>query len=835
MKIFKKLFYVFICVALALTVIGVQPVRAASIVVNTNADNLTDDGLCTLREALATANSDTNINTSDCVTGAGADVITFAANYTITLTSALPNISTAIIIEGMGETNTVIQANVAPSVATYRIFTVNGGNLTLRQLAVRNGRCIGACPIFPVSGGGILVTNSAALTLENVTISANTTPLGGSGGGIYTEGTTTITNSTINGNTANSYGGGIANNGTITIADSAISGNIANSYGGGVYNGGTTIINNTTISGNGVNTSIGGGIFNEGTMTISASAVSNNTANSGGGIFNNLNTTTIINSTISGNTASSGAGIYNRYETTVITNSAISGNIALGPGGGIYNQWTTNITASTISSNTASAGGGISNVGTINVANTTLTGNSTSTGGGAIRNGDSSMSLIGTTTLTNVTISGNTSSSQAATWNEYGTLNLTNTIIANSTGADCLNSSTFGANMNNLVEDNTCSPSLSGDPNLGPLASNGGPTQTLALLAGSLAIDAGTNAGCPATDQRGTTRPQGTQCDIGAYEGDSAPPTVITTSLLASYTVPGPNNFTVTFSENVADYAGNTSPNDATNPLNYMVVEDGADSVFNTVSCAGGLAGDDTQAAITSVTYNAALYTSTVTLSAALPVGVYRLFVCGTTSIEDPAFNELNGGLSDYTFNFVVVSASVTNASSLPKTGFAPNKITTLPAQPAELAYSALGDLWLEIPALKVKSTIVGVPQADNKTWNVDWLGNNAGWLNGSAFPTWNGNSVLTAHVTNANGLAGPFANLKELKYGDRIIVHLFGQQYIYEVRETRVARPYATSYAFQSLQDHAYLTLITCQGYNASDDSYTYRRIVRAVLVDVK
>ena len=644
------------------------------IIVNSADDTIVNDGFCTLREAITNANADDQSGSTDCAAGSGADVITFAADYTITLVgSQLPVVTSEITITGNGAANTIIQAHANPNVATYRVLRISAaGNLTLDGVTVRNGKAL-------------------------------------EGGGIYNEGTATISASTLSGNTADDSGGGISNFGTATIAAS----------------------------------------------------------------------------TLSGNTATFG-------------------------GGGISNRASLSVTNSTLAENTA-----------------------TSAGGGAIESGN-----FGTATLINVTISGNASASQAAVWNESGTLHLTNTLIANSTGAaDCKNDDTLGTNANNLVEDNTCSPALSGDPMLGPLANNGGDTQTLALLAGSPAIDAGTNVDCPATDQRGVARPQNGTCDIGAYEVlDITPPTVVTTSLLASYTAPGPNNFTVTFSENVADYAGNANPNDVTNPLNYMVVEDGADSVFNTVSCAGGLAGDDTQATITGVTYNAALYTSTVTLSAALPVGAYRLFVCGTTSIEDPSFNELNGGLSDYTFNFVVaVPASVTNASSLPKTGFAPNKITTLPAQPAEFAYSAMGDLWLEIPALKVKSTIVGVPQAKDKTWNVDWLGNNAGWLNGSAFPTWNGNSVLTAHVTNADGLAGPFANLKELKYGDRIIVHLFGQQYIYEVRETRVERPYATSYAFKSLQDHAYLTLITCQGYNASDDSYAYRRIVRAVLVEVK
>ena len=117
----------------------------------------------------------------------------------------------------------------------------------------------------------------------------------------------------------------------------------------------------------------------------------------------------------------------------------------------------------------------------------------------------------------------------------------------------------------------------------------------------------------------------------------------------------------------------------------------------------------------------------------------------------------------------------------------------------------------------------------------MNWLGNDTGWLNGTAFPTWNGNSVLTAHVTNADGVAGPFAALKSLKYGDQVIVHMGEAQYIYEIRSTKLARPYSTSFAFQSLQDHSYLTLITCSGYNPLNKSYLFRRVVRAVLVEVK
>ncbi|NJN79652.1 MAG: sortase [Anaerolineales bacterium] len=507
--------------------------------------------------------------------------------------------------------------------------------------------------------------------------------------------------------------------------------------------------------------------------------------NIGGGIYNN-GILTITNSTLSGNSASIGGGISNDLALATITNSTLSGNSA------------------------TTRGGGIDNTGTLTITNSTLSGNSTPLSGGGIYNNN-------TLTLTNSTLSGNSAINGGGIYN-IGTLNYYNTIIANPTsGGDCVNGGA-GSILSgfNLVEDGSCLASLSGDPNLGPLQDNGGPTFTHALLSGSIAIDAGNAGVCPSTDQRGVTRPidgdavVGAVCDIGAYEysPDSTFPTVVFDSLVASYASgAGPSNFTVTFSENVHDPTGNTNADDVTNPDNYLVVEDGANGTFNTVSCAGGVAGDDVQATITSVTYNAGLFTATVNLSGALPNGSYRLFVCGTTSIADTVLNTLNNGLSDYTFDFVVGAVTTTppttssvSASALPNTGFAPHKVTFLPAQPAELAYSALGDIWLEIPSQNIKSNIVGIPQSEDKTWNVSWLGNETGWLNGTAFPTWNGNSVLTAHVTDANGLPGPFADLKGLNHGDQIIVHLFDQQYIFEIQNSRMVRPYTTNFAFQSM-----------------------------------
>ncbi|MCB9509099.1 MAG: T9SS type A sorting domain-containing protein [Deferribacteres bacterium] len=270
-------------------------------------------------------------------------------------------------------------------------------------------------------------------------------------------------------------------------------------------------INGLTISGSNSNA-----IYNVGTLTLNNVIISGNTSSIGGsGIYNASGILTINNSTISDNTTfdGTGAGIFSSGSTgasVTINNSTISGNSSnYGSGGGIQ----------------------ISN-GSLTINNSTISGNSASIGGG-IRNG------FGTTTLTNSTVSGNTAIQGGGIANN-ATLILNNSIVANSTsGGDLyLIAGTISAYFS-LIEDGlssingTNSNNLTGDPLLGPLADNGGPTLTHALLTGSLAIDAGdntlaNNAGLT-TDQRGAGfdrfSPVGGTVDIGAFElYQAAPP-----------------------------------------------------------------------------------------------------------------------------------------------------------------------------------------------------------------------------------------------------------------------------------------------------------------------
>ncbi|QYK51698.1 MAG: sortase [Anaerolineales bacterium] len=168
---------------------------------------------------------------------------------------------------------------------------------------------------------------------------------------------------------------------------------------------------------------------------------------------------------------------------------------------------------------------------------------------------------------------------------------------------------------------------------------------------------------------------------------------------------------------------------------------------------------------------------------------------------------------------------------ALPATGFAPGAVTRLAEQPAALAYAA-SDLVLSIPKLGVELNIVGVPQGVNG-WDVSWLSSSqAGYLYGTSFPTWEGNSVLTAHVWNADNRPGPFHDLKDLQHGDRFTITAYGYSYVYEVRSNQLVLPSSLT----ALGDSPYnlITLITCESFDAVSGNYRYRRAVQAVLLEI-
>ena len=775
----------------------------------------------------------------------------------------------------------------------YRVVTGSGTDNTavLDGFTITAGQANG---VFPDNAGGGMYNDAGSPTLTNVTFSANSgTYVGGmynesgspalnnvifsdnsadgAGGMFNFQSSPTLNNVTFSNNSATRYrGGGMYNyhNSSPALNNVTFSDNSAADDGGGMYNESSSpALNNVTFSNNSAGDN-GGGMVNTSSSspTLTDVTFSNNSAaDNGGGMYNYSSSPTLTDVTFSRNSAAEGGGMYNENSNPALTDVTFSDNSVSDYGGGMENYQHSNptLTNVTFSDNSADLGGGMFNYlwsdptlnnvtfsdnwayvagGMLNIQgsptlnNVTFSRNSAQYGGGGMYNLYNSSPA-----LNNVTFSGNSASNNGGgMYNENSNPALTNTIIANSAGGDCVNGtngSIAAGSANNLIEDSAHACGLTNgangniigsDPALGALTDFGGPgKQVFPLQPGSPAIDAGVNANCPATDQRGVTRPVGAACDIGAYEYD-APPVVATHSLQASYTGNGPSSFTVTFNKAVADPAGNNGQDDVTNPANYLLIEKGVNGAADTASCAGGVAGDDVQQTVTTVSYNGATYTSTVTLAGALPAGNYRLYVCGTTSITDPSGNHLNGG-ADSTYDFTVQS----RAASLPETGFPMGQVTILPRQPADEAYAAT-DLTLEIPSLNVSLPIVGVPRTEDG-WNVSWLGQSAGWLEGSAFPTWAGNTVLTAHVWDAFNQPGPFVKIKTLRYGDTIEIHAWGQVYTYEVSENFIlwgARN--TRKVFQHAEDDE-LTLITCEGYNPLNGNYLFRRAVRAIRVGVK
>jgi hypothetical protein len=429
---------------------------------------------------------------------------------TITLTTGELAISKDLTIEGPGASVIAVSGNHA-----RRVFNIANFTVTISGLTIADGEVIDDV------GGGIY--NAGTLTVSACTFSGNVV---GAGGGIYNDGMLTVTASTFSGNSASSAsgksgGGGIYNKGTLTITASTFSGN-SGGVGGGIINFGPLTITASTFSGNSAFN--GGGIFNNhSTLTVTTSIFSGNS----NGIYNNYSTLTITASTFSSNSN----GITSNGGTVTVTASTFSGNSAL-YGGGIDNGGTLTITASTFSGNSAVYGGGIYNFSTLTVTDSTFSGNSASgnsafPSGGGIENS-------GTLTVIASTFSGNSASVYGGGFHNYlgAKLMIRNTLLAGNSsrsgGPDVygpLNSLGY-----NLIGDGSGSSGYTAtdlvgtsaspiEPKLGPLQDDGGPTWTMALLTGSLAIGAGGPTDSE-WDQRGPgyARSVNGMTDIGAYE-----------------------------------------------------------------------------------------------------------------------------------------------------------------------------------------------------------------------------------------------------------------------------------------------------------------------------
>ncbi|MFE1290625.1 choice-of-anchor Q domain-containing protein [Streptomyces sp. NPDC058751] len=245
----------------------------------------------------------------------------------------------------------------------------------------------------------------------------------------------------------------------------------------------------------------GGGIANSKNMTLRRVTVTGNRAGYGGGIFNIPDShLSLIDSTVSHNTSGEAGGI--RFDDTgTVVNSTIADNH-------VTDDWDR-------PGSLSGYGGGIDIRGTglVDIRNSTITGNTATDGGGGINIAPAYLDSLPSSVTDIVNL-------------PLGHLVLENTIIAENTigrtTSDCKNVfAAIESRGNNLDSGNNCHLAAEGDlpsrdPRLAPLGDNGGPTDTVALLPGSPALDAARD--CPSTDQRGVLRPQGPACDIGAFE-----------------------------------------------------------------------------------------------------------------------------------------------------------------------------------------------------------------------------------------------------------------------------------------------------------------------------
>jgi uncharacterized repeat protein (TIGR01451 family) len=426
------------------------------------------------------------------------------------------------------------------------IYSLGAGSVTLTRTSVTGGTADARGGPGGTSGGlggiaegaGVYVnlTSPAALTISGAALSANTGlasagpgSLGGvaQGGGLYAigSGNVSLTDVALDGNvddalgglggTSTQFGGAAAGAG----ADIALSGAATL-----VFAGGSARSNSVDASGgpgsSGGNAS-GGGLAVADGATISGVEISGNTLVSRGGNGPS-------NVSQSGGVAQ-GAGL---AETTAnpqafsLSASDVSQNgsdVSSGPGGG----------------GGTAHGGGVyfSGAGTQNATftNVTIAGNAITAGGGTATGGGlySATTAVDPveTLLLSSTISGNsalaTTTVTGGNIQAAGKLHVQDTIVS-AGSADAASGNCAGpiaSDGHNIDSADQCTfhgigDLVDTDPQLGTLAANGGPTLTEAISNASPAVDAG--GGCPATDQRGIARPQGTACDIGAFEAEAA-------------------------------------------------------------------------------------------------------------------------------------------------------------------------------------------------------------------------------------------------------------------------------------------------------------------------
>ena len=377
---------------------------------------------------------------------------------------------------------------------------IAGANDVSGQTITFDSGVFGTSQTIDLTGGQLELSDTSGKTTITGPAAGVTVSAGGNSRVFQVDSgvTASVSGLTITGGSASS-GGGLANyGGNVALANCTLSGNYA-SYGGGVAStGGTLTLTNCTVSGNtasGAPASTGGGVdVTYGAMaTLSNCSIAGNYASfSSGGVNSSQATATLTDCTISGNsTGGGGGGLGTSSGTLTLTNCTVSGNYAFGNGGG-----------------------GVADFGMVSLTNCTVSGNYAYGSGGGLDN-------YGTATLGNTIVAGNTANSTGP--DVYGAVtSLGHNLIGEPDGSSgWVGSDLMGTSTTPL------------QPLLAPLDSYGGPTETMALLPGSPAIDAGSNALVPGgvtTDQRGYARIVHGTVDIGAFEVQPIPLVVNTTA-----------------------------------------------------------------------------------------------------------------------------------------------------------------------------------------------------------------------------------------------------------------------------------------------------------------
>ena len=424
----------------------------------------------------------------------GDNTINFAVTGTITLNSALPDLSNTtglMDIEGPGAASLTIARSSDSNTPQFRIFDVDpGAQVTMVGLTIKGGSVaesgggIANAGILSITdsvissnlagprGGGI--ANSGTLTLSQCRITGNSLQNGGDwltdgGGGIYNAsssvtdihtctidynmtlnvgggvdnlGALTLSNSTLRGNSAAFDGAGVCNLGQATLMDSMVQANSAGAYGGGISNSNGAVslaVQRCTLDSNAANE--GGGISSFESLIVTDCSITANSAGDGGGGIIGFSSTTVEGSTFAGNSAVDGGGILS-LGSCAVSGVTITANLAM-RGGGILNDGAMSLSSCTISNNSAQSdvawGGGLGNLGTISINNSTISGNSAPSGGGIVNGSYVSYAQAGTMIVTNSIITGN-----SAYWfegggilNSIGTVTVTDsTLDHNSAGHD---------------------------------------------------------------------------------------------------------------------------------------------------------------------------------------------------------------------------------------------------------------------------------------------------------------------------------------------------------------------------------------------------------------